>query len=79
MKKLIFLTLIISACGKEYESTVTDQPTREFYNTTNPNNREAKGDVEIIKIRDCDYVFWHNSYGSDMEHYQGCLNTNHSN
>ena len=33
--------------------------------------------TEIIKIRNCEYVLWHNGYGSDMEHYEGCTNVEH--
>ena len=37
-----------------------------------------KPTVEIVKIRDCDYVFWENGYGLDMEHYAGCVNPDHT-
>jgi hypothetical protein len=33
--------------------------------------------TEIIKVRNCEYVLWYNGYGSDMEHYEGCKNTEH--
>ena len=33
--------------------------------------------IEIVKVRDCEYVVWRNSYGSDMEHYEGCQNILH--
>lgn len=29
-------------------------------------------DYRIEKIGECDYVFWFNGYGSDMEHYNRC-------
>lgn len=29
-------------------------------------------DYRIEKIGKCDYVFWFNGYGSDMEHYNSC-------
>jgi len=35
--------------------------------------------IEIVKVRNCEYVLWHNGYGSDMEHYEGCKNTEHCN
>ena len=30
--------------------------------------------IEIIEIDGCEYLLWHNSYGSDMEHHVGCNN-----
>lgn len=36
------------------------------------------GSVYISKVRDCEYVFWHKEYGSDMEHYEGCTNPIHT-
>jgi hypothetical protein len=33
--------------------------------------------VSIMKVGECEYVFWENSYGSDMEHYEGCSNPKH--
>lgn len=30
--------------------------------------------VYVKKIRNCDYVFWQNSYGSDIEHAGDCTN-----
>ena len=35
--------------------------------------------IEIVNVRNCEYVLWHNGYGSDMEHYEGCKNTEHCN
>ena len=35
--------------------------------------------IELLKVRNCEYVLWHNGYGSDMEHYEGCKNTEHFN
>ena len=35
--------------------------------------------ISIVKVRNCEYVLWHNGYGSDMEHYEGCKNTEHFN
>ena len=34
--------------------------------------------IELIKIRDCEYVLWENVNGLDMEHYAGCMNTEHT-
>lgn len=33
-----------------------------------------RGTIEVIKVRQCEYVLWHHGYGSDMEHYGGCSN-----
>lgn len=28
--------------------------------------------LSIVKVGECQYVLWHNDYGSDMEHYGAC-------
>lgn len=33
--------------------------------------------IEIIKIRDCEYVLWYGDRANDLEHYAGCLNEKH--
>ena len=43
----------------------------------NSRKEEYEKNTEIIKIRNCEYVLWHNGYGSDMEHYEGCKNAEH--
>lgn len=40
-------------------------------------NRYAE--FQIVKLRNCEYVLWHNGHGSDMEHYAGCTNPQHCN
>ena len=35
--------------------------------------------IQLVKVRNCEYILWHNGYGSDMEHYEGCKNTEHFN
>lgn len=37
------------------------------------------GEVAVVKIKDCEYVFWDYYRGSDMEHYAGCTNAAHCN
>lgn len=65
MRKITTLALVISlfiSCGNEPEKQI-----RERY----------KYDIEIVKVRECEYVLWFNGYGSDMEHYEGCENAKH--
>ena len=64
----ILLLTLLSSCRNE-----TKQNTKEEI------KEEYKGGIEIVKVRSCDYVLWHNGYGSDMEHYEGCKNTEHYN
>lgn len=28
-------------------------------------------EVAVVRVKDCEYVFWERGYGSDMEHYAG--------
>lgn len=37
-------------------------------------NNTEYGSIEVIEVRGCQYVLWHNGYGSDMEHFEGCKN-----
>lgn len=39
--------------------------------------RDSINELELVKFNGCWYVLWHNSYGSDMEHHEGCTNTVH--
>lgn len=34
--------------------------------------------LEVVEIDGCQYVLWHNSYGSDMEHHGNCKNPIHN-
>ena len=70
MKTLIKVLpiLILTSCSNPNKET----PKGEFYSTTG-----ASESIEIVKVRDCEYVLWHKGYGSDMEHYEGCQNPNH--
>jgi hypothetical protein len=46
--------------------------------TKKERKKESEVDgLEIIKVRNCEYVLWFNNYGSDMEHYEGCKNKEH--
>lgn len=65
MKRIITLLIIISFFG--CKDRQREQSSKEFYS----NN------IEVVKVRNCEYVLWHNSYGSDMEHYAGCSNNEH--
>lgn len=71
------LVAVLASCGSESEQNIEQnkKPTGERYKSTF--NRDL--DIEIVKVRDCEYVLWHNSYGSDMEHYEGCENPKHCN
>lgn len=73
INKLLLLSLIISICSCQEEPKQNEKPIGERYKS----NWDRDLDIEIVKVRDCEYVLWHNSYGSDMEHYEGCENQNH--
>ncbi len=64
----LFLLLALYGCE-------TTQNKRESYDVES--TKELYETCEIVKVRNCEYVLWHNSYGSDMEHYEGCKNEEH--
>lgn len=63
---IVFVVLLTSACSPGGEAVNVEKG--EFYKLNQ---------TQIVKIRNCEYVFWHNGYGSDMEHYEGCENKEH--
>ena len=71
------LVAVLVSCGDETKQNIEqiETPIGERYKS----NWNADLDIEIVKVRDCEYVLWHNSYGSDMEHYEGCENPKHCN
>ncbi len=74
----ILLVAVLVSCGNEPKQNIEqeDKPIGERYKSK---LTYYKWDIEIIKVRDCEYVLWHNGYGSDMEHYEGCENPKHCN
>lgn len=64
---ILLTVLVVSCCTPA--SNQDDGTPREYYES---------GRLEIIKVRDCEYVLWYNGYGSNMEHYEGCQNPNHN-
>lgn len=64
-----FLLMIIGAVG----FAVVDLFEEEQPAEVRLNNTEY-GSIEVIDVRGCQYVLWHNGYGSDMEHFEKCKN-----
>ena len=60
---LAILTIVLYGCKPEKVKRPTNVK-RELY----------ENNIEIVKVRGCEYVLWHNGYGSDMEHYEDCNN-----
>jgi len=70
------LVAVLSSCGDETKENIEqEKDNREMY-ISNP---KWKADLQIVKVRNCEYVLWYNGYGSDMEHYEGCKNPQHCN
>jgi len=67
----LFLVVTFFSCGGEIEQEEKETP-GEFYSS-----HKLIEDIQIVKVRDCEYVLWHNGYGSNMEHYAGCNNIEH--
>jgi hypothetical protein len=71
----LVLVAVLSSCESEPKQKIEQSKSNaETYET-----KARYKDIEIVKVRDCEYVLWHNSYGSDMEHYEGCENPKHCN
>ena len=69
------LVAVLSSCGTEPKENIEQEiDNREIYIVDG-----TYDEVQIIKVRNCEYIFWHNGYGSDMEHYEGCNNAEHCN
>lgn len=64
---LIVICLVVVGCSP----TPTNKPTQTHSEKWGPPS------IEIVKVRDCEYVLWYYGYGSDMEHYEGCTNPKH--
>ena len=90
MKKSILVLLVLvstlTSCTTDeyrarYNATETARAEAEangdagemYYGTSNRNNT-----LEVVRVRDCDYVILHKGYGSDLEHYAGCENPIHN-
>ncbi len=71
------LFAVLFSCGSETGQNIeqNEKPAGERYQSATG----YKWDLEILKIRDCEYILWHNGYGSEMEHYEGCKNSEHCN
>ena len=89
MKNLIYCTIsfvlinVLYSCGFNSEEVKAEQEKVksgeiEYYDDNFISDFDCDNcDINIVKVRDCEYVFWHNGYGSDMEHYADCNNPNH--
>lgn len=70
---LLFLIAALFYCCESADNlNANGTPRRELYNVTS-----NFGDIEVVEIDSCEYVIWHNGYGSDMEHHEGCNNPKH--
>ena len=66
------------ACSNEVTKKPRTTPVEGYYSDEYVSYRDCDNcDINIVKIRNCEYVLWHNGYGSDMEHYEGCQNIEH--
>jgi hypothetical protein len=79
---IIMTALLVSSCEPTQEEIIAEKKLeqsikkREAY--IDGWIRDSGGkDLVIVKVRNCEYVLWHNNYGSDMEHYEGCQNKEH--
>lgn len=90
MKNLIYCTIsfvlinVLYSCGFKSEAKAEQEKVKsgeiEYYDDNYISNYDCDNcDINIVKVRDCEYVFWHNGNGSDMEHYADCNNPNHKN
>lgn len=81
MKKNILLILILATMliGCKTAERESRQETGEWYESYSFFSSRPILKIQIVKVRDCEYVLWHKSEGSDMEHYEGCQNPNHHN
>ena len=84
MRKLpiLIVLLFVIGCGPSREDRMARLEERKERIKTNSDAQVYLSAysglaVEIMKVKDCEYVLWHNSYGSDMEHYEGCNNNKH--
>lgn len=71
---LTMLAVILFGCASEPETYEPETPIKEEI------ERELYGknlNVEIIKVRDCEYVYVYASVGVDITHYEGCTNVVH--
>jgi hypothetical protein len=82
-KYLLYILLVAMpiSCGNEYRQSTNQKkkPIGEWYKSGNNQFNDEEWDLQIVKVRDCEYVLWHNWAGSDMEHYEGCDNPKHCN
>lgn len=72
---LLFAVIMASCGGSERHETEENSSGKFYYIKSNSDGHY----LEIIMVRDCEYVLWHRGYGSDMEHYAGCTNPIHYN
>ena len=88
MKNLIYCTIsfvlinVLYSCQANAEMKAKQQKVKsgviEYYDDNYIPDFDCENcDINIVKVRDCEYVLWHNGYGSDMEHYADCSNPNH--
>lgn len=74
----IILVGVIVYCGNKLQQNI-NQARKNSNKERYKSNFVKKINIETIKVRNCEYVLWHNGYGSDMEHYEGCENPKHYN
>ena len=68
----------VLSCSADINKKSTRVQVEEYYSDQYVSYRDCDNcDINIVKVRNCEYVLWHNGYGSDMEHYEGCQNQEH--
>jgi hypothetical protein len=58
-----------------------------FFRNKHPIKKESatqaqpvrNGTIQVVKVKDCEYVLWDDYSGVAMEHYEGCQNPQHCN
>lgn len=73
---MLLLRLVITLSGTSENSETEPQALPEYYY---PADRESYRfqKVEVIKVRSCEYLLMHDSYGTALEHFADCNNPNH--
>ena len=81
MKKILILltAVVLYSCDAPGVNRDENEDKLDNYNETDELYVDGWKELTIVKVRNCEYVLWHNGYGSDMEHYGGCANTEHNN
>ena len=69
---ILLLSIMFFSCVRKKDKYIT--PT---YNKTETYQVNQYHEVEIVRVRDCEYVLISTRWGTDIEHYEGCENPKH--